>query len=235
MEPAIQALARNFRVITSSLPGEPGSTPSANGKLGFDGFVDYVDVLLDKRNIAAADICGVSFGGLIALRYAARRPERVRSLILVSTPGPFWKPEKHQQKYMKRPVLSSPFFAMRAVFRSWQELRVTYPDLGERLRFCASAAPRVVRAPAAPWRMGSRARLAAAECFDDDCASIKAPTLIVAGERDLDTVVRQSDSMGYLTAIDGARFQLFENTGHLGTISAPERFAAIVSTFVNGS
>ena len=234
MGPTIEALARQFRVITGSLPGEPGSSASLNGEHDFDAFVSYVDALLDGKNIAVAVVCGVSFGGLIALRYAARRPERVRALILVSTPGPRWKPEPHQLRYMKRPILSSPFFAVRAVYRSWQELRVTYPHLGARLTFCARSAPRVIKAPGAPWRMGVRARMAAAECFDRDCASVKAPTLVVTGERDLDRVVRQDDSMGYLTAIEGARFQLLEKTGHLGTISAPERFAAIVSRFLNG-
>jgi pimeloyl-ACP methyl ester carboxylesterase len=232
MQPAIQALAREFRVIAASLPGERGSVPT-NGH-GFDGYVDYVDTLLDARNIQSAVICGISFGGLIALRYAARRPERVRALILASTPGPHWKPDPHQERYIRRPILSSPFFAVRAISHLWGELRVTYPDLLDRLSFCTVAGARILMAPAAPWRIGSRAQMAIAERFDLDCASIKAPTLVVTGESDLDRVVRQSDSMTYVSAIDGARFHLFDKTGHLGTISAPERFTTIVSNFVNG-
>ncbi len=234
MELAVAALSREFRVIASSLPGEPGSNTVLDGEQGFDGFIGYVDALLDATNIESAVVCGVSFGGLIALRYAARRPERVRALILVSTPGPHWTPEPHQQRHMASPVLSSPLFAFRAVRYSWQELRVTYPDLGARVRFCARVVPRVLTAPAAPWRMGIRARMAVAERFDGDCACITAPTLVVTGERDLDRVVRQDDSMGYLTTIQGAQFQLLEGTGHLGTISAPDRFATIVSRFFNG-
>jgi pimeloyl-ACP methyl ester carboxylesterase len=234
MDLAVAALAKEFRVISSSLPGEPGSTARLDGGRGFDGFIDYVDALLDERNIESAVICGLSFGGLIALRYAARRPERVRALILVSTPGPNWTPEPRQQRHIASPILSSPLFALGAVRRSWQELRVTYPDVGARLRFCARFVPRVLTAPAAPWRMGMRARMAVAERFDGDCACITAPTLVVTGERDLDKVVRPDDSRGYLTTIEGAQFQLFERTGHLGTISAPDRFATIVSRFLNG-
>jgi len=232
MKPAIQALAREFRVIAASLPGERGSVPT-NGR-GFDGFVDYVDALLDAKNIQSAVICGISFGGLIAVRYAARRPERVRALILASTPGPNWKPDPYQERYIKRPVMSSPFFAVRAISHLWGELRVTYPALVDRLRFCTVAGARILAAPAAPWRIGSRAQMAIAERFDLDCASIKAPTLVVTGERELDRVVRQADSIRYVSAIDGARFHLFDKTGHLGTISAPERFTAIVSNFLNG-
>jgi pimeloyl-ACP methyl ester carboxylesterase len=233
MQPAIQALSREFRVIAGSLPGERGAMPT-NGHHGFDGFVDYVDALLDAKKIPDAVICGISFGGLIALRYAARRPERVRALILASTPGPNWKPDPYQERYMKRPIVSAPFFAVRAISHLWRELRVTYPGLLSRLRFCTIAGARILGAPAAPRRIGSRAQLAIAERFDLDCASIKAPTLVVTGEGDLDRVVSQADSLGYVTAIDGARFHLFDKTGHLGTISAPERFTAIVSNFLNG-
>lgn len=234
MSPTVTALSKAFRVISSSLPGEPGSSaPMSPGK-GFDAFVGHVEGLLDARHIPAAIMCGVSFGGLVALRYAAQRPKRVRALILVSTPGPHWKPTRHQQANIDSPLLRSPLFAIGAARRSWNELRVTYPNLVERIRFCAKAAPRVIRAPAVPWRMGVRARMAAAEHFDGDCARITVPTLVVTGERDLDKVVEPDDSMSYLTAIEGARYQLLENTGHLGTISAPEQFAMIVSRFLNG-
>jgi pimeloyl-ACP methyl ester carboxylesterase len=234
MNPAVTALSKEFRVVSSSLPGEPGCGAPVSPGDGFDAFVGYVDGLLDARQIPTAVICGLSFGGLIALRYAAQRPERVRALILVSTPGPHWKPTPRQQADIDRPLLRSPLFAIGAARRSWGELRVTYPNLVERIRFCAKAAPRVIRAPAVPWRMGVRARMAAAERFDRDCARITVPTLVVTGERDLDRVVGPDDSMNYVTAIQGARYQLFENTGHLGTISAPERFAMIVSRFLNG-
>jgi pimeloyl-ACP methyl ester carboxylesterase len=234
MAPTIEALATKFRVITSSLPGEPGSITASNGDQGFDAYIGYVDALLDSKDVPSAVICGISLGGLVALRYAARRPERVRALILVSTPGPHWIPNVHQQQYMKTPMLSSPAFAIHAAQRAWRELRVTFPELSPRLKFCAGTVTRVLQAPAAPWRMAARARLAASERFEEDCVNIKAPTLVIAGERDLDGVVRQSDSMRYVTAIGGARFQLFEKTGHLGTISAPTHFATMVSQFVNG-
>ncbi len=235
LDATVNSLSKNFRVIAKSLPGEPGSPARRrDGGHEFDVFIEYVDDLLDEKRLESAIICGVSFGGLIAVRYAARRPHRVRALVLVSTPGPSWKPAPHQERQMRRPIVSSPIFAWQAVRRSWQELRVTYPGLSQRLKFCAVAAPRVLMAPAAPWRMGSRARLAASECFDEDCAQIETPTLVVAGERELDKVVQQDDSMRYVNAIRGAQFQLLERTGHLGTMSAPDRFAAIITRFARG-
>src|SRR5688500_18785590 len=83
MEPSIAALARDYRVITASLPGEPGVGTSFDADADFDVFVRHLDELLDASDVASAVICGVSYGGLIALRYAARRRDRVRGQILV--------------------------------------------------------------------------------------------------------------------------------------------------------
>jgi pimeloyl-ACP methyl ester carboxylesterase len=231
MQPSVEALAREHRVITTSLPGEPGVGTSFNEDADFDVFVRHIDTLLDSAKVSDAIVCGVSFGGLIALRYAATRGDRVRGLILVSTPGPTWKLNPRLALYAKWPTLSSPLFLLGAVGRYWKELRVTYPDSRARLNACVKATWRVAKAPAIPHRMGRRARLAEKQDFEADCLKVKVPTLVVTGERDLDRVVPCDETMRYLSLIPGASFQLFERTGHLGTVLAPEQFAAIVSRF----
>jgi pimeloyl-ACP methyl ester carboxylesterase len=234
MQPAIDTLAREWRVITSSLPGEPGVSTRPGDEVDFDLFVRHLDGVLDSAGIANAVICGVSFGGLIALRYTARRHERVRGLILVSTPGPRWAVTPQLARYLRWPLLGSPLYAVGAVRRFWRELRAIHPDPRTRFTTSVSAMWRVLTAPAMPYRMSRRARLAAAQDFEADCARVSVPTLIVTGEPDLDRIVPCDESHRYLTLISGSRFQLFENTGHLGTVLAPERFAEIVSKFCNG-
>lgn len=231
MGPSVDALARECRVITASLPGEPGVGTSFDADADFDVFVRHLDDVLDASGVSNAILCGVSFGGLIALRYAAMRSDRVRGLILVSTPGPRWRLNPRQARYVRWPALSSPLFAFGAVRRGWRELRAMYPNPRARLSACIGAAWRVVRAPAAPRRMGRRAQLADRQNFEADCQSVKVPTLVVTGERELDLVVPCDETMGYLELISGSSFELFERTGHLGTVLAPDRFAAIVSRF----
>jgi pimeloyl-ACP methyl ester carboxylesterase len=230
MRPAVKALAVHWRVLARSLPGEPGE-PRWAGE-SFDELVGHIDRLLDDAKVSSAVICGISFGGLVALRYAATRPERVRALILVSTPGPRWSPAPHQARYLRLPVLSLPLFLAGAVQRVWRELRATMPDRRARLNFCGTWGLQVMAAPGIPWRMASRGRLAAAESFEADCARIAVPTLVIAGERALDKVVPPESTMEYVRTIAGAEFRLFERTGHLGTASAPDRFASLVSTFL---
>ena len=73
MQPAIDELAKEWRVIPCSLPGEPGARQRRR-TARFDSFVEYLDGVLDAAAVERAVICGVSFGGLIALRYAAVGP-----------------------------------------------------------------------------------------------------------------------------------------------------------------
>jgi pimeloyl-ACP methyl ester carboxylesterase len=234
MKPSIDVLARQYRVITMSLPGEPGVETPFDEKADFDVFVRYVDRVLDTAGVADAVICGVSFGGLVALRYAATRSHRVRGLILVSTPGPRWKLKPPLARYARWPTLSSPLFALGAARRCWRELRAIHPDPRTRLNALVTTTWRVANAPAIPYRMSRRARLAERQNFEADCAGVTAPTLVVTGERELDQVVPSDETMLYLTLIPGAQFELFERTGHLGTVLAPERFATIISKFLNG-
>ena len=60
----------------------------------------------------------------------------------------------------------------------------------------------------------------------DDCARITAPTLIVTGERELDRVVSVDVTREYLQLIAGSRHTTLTKTGHLGSITRPEAFAA---------
>ena len=58
---------------------------------------------------------------------------------------------------------------------------------------------------------------------------------IITGERELDRVIEYEETMAYLTLIAGSRVQLFERTGHLGIVSAPDRFAGIVLQFARST
>ena len=232
LRPTVDALAERWRVITGSLPGEPDSRGPRPAT--FDDLVNEVESMMDAAELETAVVCGVSFGGLIALRYAATRTGRVRGLILVSPPGPYWQPSEQQASYIRRPALMFPLFVAGAINRIAREIRVTFPKVSEQISFCVRWAWQVVRAPGVPTRMGLRARLAQREQFIQDCPRVAAPTLIIAGERQLDMVVNQDESLAYLAEISGARFQLFERTGHLGVVTRPERFADLIADFVRG-
>src|SRR4029450_10392502 len=84
LRPAIDALARSFRVLTFPLCGERDCPLRFDPALALDNDARQVLALLDQRGIARATICGISFGGLPAIRFVAAYPERSLALVLVS-------------------------------------------------------------------------------------------------------------------------------------------------------
>jgi pimeloyl-ACP methyl ester carboxylesterase len=83
--------------------------------------------------------------------------------------------------------------------------------------------------------MAGRARMVATFHTVADCARVTAPTLVVTGEPALDHVVPADGSAGYLSLIRGARGVVLERTGHLGWITRPADFAAIVRDFAGAT
>lgn len=62
-----------------------GST--RRGAFSLDAQVEAIDGLLESLGIEEADVVGISYGGLVAYELAASRPERVRRLVLIDSPG----------------------------------------------------------------------------------------------------------------------------------------------------
>lgn len=232
MRPTVEALAGRCRVLTTSLAGDPGSEWAIDPARGFDSLVDQIDWVRHRAGLARVAVCGVSYGGYVALRYAATRPEHVSALVMVSTPGPGWRPTRRQRRYVRWPRLLAPLFAVNAPLRLAPEIAVAHPRWHARVRFAATHAARVLAALMSPSRMAERIRLAERMDFAADCAAVCAPTLVVTGERQLDRVVPADTTREYVQAIRGARAATIERTGHIGLVTRPDEFARIVGDFV---
>jgi 3-oxoadipate enol-lactonase len=222
--PAIDALARSHRVITFSL----------RATRGLDALTEQVGAALDDRGLERAAILGVSFGGRVALRFAARRPERTTALVMVSVPGPRFHMRRSHRVYARYPRLFAPLFFAAMPARLWAEVVAAIPDRKTRFAFARRQLATMLRAPLSPSQIGARALLIDGMDTAMDCASVSAPTLIVTGEPSLDFVVPSNGTIEYATLIPGARAVTLRGTGHLGSITKPEAFAKVVSDFLEG-
>jgi pimeloyl-ACP methyl ester carboxylesterase len=225
MRPAVDSLALRFRVITFSLLGERKSGDSPRG---FDAHVDQVDEVLDRAAVDRAIVCGVSYGGLVALRYAAQRPARVDRLVLVSTPGPRWQPTDRVRRYANAPRSSALAFVAGAPGRLAREIAAAVPGRAERLATIAGYARAIVSHRGSARRMAARMKCLAGEDFVADAKQVAAPTLVITGEPELDRVVPVPGTREYLALIAGADGVTLEHTGHIGVVTRPAAFAELV-------
>lgn len=231
MRPAVNALSTRCRVVTASLAGEPrGLLPAP--RHGFSSHIAWVEALLDAARLERVALCGVSYGGLVALHFAARRPSRVSALVLVSTPPPNWTPHGEFARYVRMPRSLCPLFALSASRRLYPELARTFPALRERAGFAVRHLWRVLSAPCAPVRMAARVRLLDSVDLVADSHRIACPTLVVTGSANLDRTVPVSSTREYLGLIPGARHAEIPRTGHLGLITQPRVFRDVVSNFL---
>ena len=231
MAPAIEALARRCRTISFSASGEKTSGFAFDESIGFDNFVAQIDAVLDRCGVRRTAICGVSFSGLVAVHYAAARPERVSALVLASALPPTWRPDERVRGYLDSPRLGAPLFVARSPGRVGPEIMSAIPTWRGRLAFSARQTLRVARAPFSARLMVQRVRLIGEADLLRDCSRIVAPTLVITGEEGLDRVVPVAMTREYARLIPGTRLATIERTGHIGMLTRPDRFAELVGGF----
>jgi pimeloyl-ACP methyl ester carboxylesterase len=81
--PIMEGLAARHTVVGVDYPGS-GATPAAD-RLEVDTLVDQLIAAADAEGLDTFAVSGYSLGGPVAIRLAARYPERVGSLVLTAT------------------------------------------------------------------------------------------------------------------------------------------------------
>lgn len=164
-EKVILLFAKNRKVIAVELQAH-GRTSDRNADLSFEQDADDVATLLKNLNIDKADFFGFSNGGTTTLQIAIRHPEIVDKIILGSAlakrngvPTWFWD-------FMKQARLENMPEQLKVAYRQ------VAPDTDSLQTMHDRDAKRMVNFKDIP---------------DDKLKSIKAPTLIIIGDKDVIT------------------------------------------------
>jgi pimeloyl-ACP methyl ester carboxylesterase len=210
--------------------------PRASGRpfdeaRGLGNYTDQIAAVMNDRGLERAAICGISFGGLAALRFAAAAPERTSALVLVSTPGPPWRLKRRHRLYLRLPYIFMPLFIAETPLRLRRELKAALPSWRKRAAFEMAQAKTLWRAPISVRRMAQRGRLLRHLDVEHDCAGVSAPTLVITGDPALDQIVPVAGTHRYAQLIGGAQQVAIARTGHLGCNTRPDEFARLVHEF----
>jgi 3-oxoadipate enol-lactonase len=86
----VPALARQYRVVRPDMRGFGQSSPMPRDyPWTLDRLIEDFCSLMDHLGIERFHLVGAKIGGTIARAFAARRPERVKTLTVVGSPPPF--------------------------------------------------------------------------------------------------------------------------------------------------
>src|SRR5689334_6213552 len=78
----LEPLSDRFRVIAVDLPGF-GETECPLRRYDTAAYAEFLRNVVDMAGVPGVVLCGISWGGEIALRFADSNPERVERLILL--------------------------------------------------------------------------------------------------------------------------------------------------------
>jgi 2-hydroxy-6-oxonona-2,4-dienedioate hydrolase len=227
----IAAHAERHRVVAFDLLGH-GYTAKPDGIYEIERYVDHTLRFLDLMGIEKATLAGTSLGGWVSARIAARHPDRVSRLSLISSAGLTSHPSvMHKLKTLtEQASLTSGRDAMKLrlqfVLKNPAAMTEELIDIRHDI-YSAPDYQRSVRNIMCLQDMDIRRRnLLTVE----ELAKIEAPTLVVWTHDDPTATL--SDGRQYADAIADSRFVVFENSAHMPQLEESERFNALHLAFM---
>jgi pimeloyl-ACP methyl ester carboxylesterase len=221
-------LAEAFQVIVPDLRGH-GESAHLPGPYSAEAMAADLAPTLDALGVASAHMLGHSHGGAAAQVFARTHPERVRSLVLVSTYTrqrlTLWE---RLTGRMAPPTVTALETRRLAMFVRW--LRTA----GGGRKFTPEAAAVRSATLAANDSGQLAAALHDARPFDSRgwLEMIHAPALVIAGRQDYVVVPRQAQLLA--AGIPAAQLRMLDDGGHELPLSHPAELAHLITGWVRG-
>lgn len=203
--PQVEAFSETREVVAPSLVGRD-----------LEETAGALEELLRERE--AVDVCGLSLGALVGLRYAAEHPERVERLAVCAG---FVRLPRRYRAMQAVVIAAMRLFSPRLMRRG---LTGSVPEpyrkaAGEEL---AALTP---RAAARIMASGTAFDLAA------ELPALTMPVLVLCGERDRPNLPL---SRRLAEALPNARFETVPSAGHVANLDNPQAFTALLRDFLDG-
>jgi 3-oxoadipate enol-lactonase len=223
----LEALSRWYRCLAFDFRGHGQSSVPRTGYDLEQLEADTVG-LIQALKAAPCHFVGLSLGGIIGLRLAIRRPELLRSLVVLSaTPDAEAPANKKRYRLL---ALVALIFGLRVVVDQLMPVMFGRSFLSDPNR--VELKRRWRQNLAANRRLGAARAVAAflkRGAVYDQLGSIALPTLIGVGEED--TAAAKGEARRICSRIEGSRLVEIPRAGHVVTIEGPDAVNGMLADF----
>ena len=240
-EKLIPLLKEEFRLVSLDLPGFglTGAIPSND--YSNESFMKTVNSVVDHLKISKFSIAGNSMGGGVAWRYALSYPNKIESIILLSSSGIYSKEQRKSLeksnrdtpwawKLMRSKVVNYFLSYYTPKFFATQGLRTSVFDENlatKELAYQFHELTLLEGSRKAILSMFSKRR--GDNHNADTLRSIASPLLAIHGEED--NIIPYSSSFIFEDNIKDVELKIYPNVGHLPMYEAPEKVAEDIKQF----
>ena len=243
-------LRSRLDIAALDLPGYGESPPRPDGRYSITALARTVTDLID-HNGGPVHLIGNSMGGAVVVRAAARRPDLVRSITLIS---PALPDSKIRMDLIRFPVVSLPKlgeYLIRRYARQPAERRVSdtlavcYRDVSqvEPERYAIEVAaqlerdamPHAIRALACSTRALTVEQLFRPGPLSPwrEAGRITVPTLVIYGTHDM--LVRHQMAARARKAFARGKVVVLPDTGHVAQMERPDTVAGLIRQMLDGN
>ncbi|MEN8184840.1 MAG: alpha/beta fold hydrolase, partial [Myxococcota bacterium] len=235
-KPAFAQLRDVAQVIYLDHRGQGRSDRSPPETWNLAHWADDVRAFCEALEIERPIVLGQSFGGMVAMVYAARHPEHAGGLVLSSTAAR-WVAERSVRVFER---LGGPEVA-KAAQRFWADPGPE--NMGDYARLCMPRYSRTAQDPDGlartkfhleltfAWEQGEGATLD----LRKDLERVRCPTLVLAGDDDPVTPIEAAEEIVDSLPPGRARYEHFADAGHGVYRDRPDDYFRVLREFLASS
>ncbi len=229
-------IAHDRQVIFYDQRGTGESTRVSPGaSFGMDAQVADLDAIRAKFGFEKFVLAGDSYGGLLAMAYAAAHPEHIEKLILSDSAAPAWKdiirvlPDVYPDvlEQIAASEKNPPPGTNPADQGIRNHFRMLFYSEANRDAYLAGAKD----LGASPQTGAAVQRATRTLDLTSALPKFNFPTLVITGRFDMN--VTPLTAWNIYKAIPGAKFAVFEKSGHLPAYEEPDKYVQVVDAFLS--
>lgn len=225
--PQIAALRGRFRCVAWDHRGQGRSAADRRHCIGIELVWADAVALLEKLGTGPVHFVGLSMGGFVGIRMAARRPDLVSSLVIIESSA-MPEPEENIPRYRMLSAASR-MIGVRPLIGRVAPIMLGKTILGDPARKADVARFSAIMTRRKDiWRAVNGVIDRAG--VEGELAQIRARTLVMVGDEDVATPRTKSEAL--VAGVHGARLVTIPRAGHSSTVEEPAVVTAALDAFL---